>query len=95
VLFGNYETFSCVTAEALCSGLPILVPGAGAVIELATTSNGYIVPKDDVEALVEAMIKMIDNYDQFNPKIISEEATKKFSYSAIAEKFNDLYQIYC
>ena len=95
ILFGNFETFSCVTAESLCSGVPVIVPYAGAVTELVNKANGFIVPKDNVDELSKAMIVMMDNYGIFNPASISEEACRKFSYSAIAQKFDELYCKFC
>jgi len=95
LLFGNFETFSCVTAESLCSGVPVIVPDAGAVTELVNEKNGMIVPKDNVSELSKAMIEMIKTYHQYNHNLIAEEASKKFSYSTIAEKFDQLYNEYC
>lgn len=91
VLFGNFETFSCVTAEALCSGVPVIVPSAGAVTELVNKQNGLIVCKDEINELSSAMMEMIDTYQQFDPVSISAEASRKFSYSTVAKQFDELY----
>jgi glycosyltransferase involved in cell wall biosynthesis len=95
VLFGNFETFSCVTAESLCSGVPVIVPSAGALNELVNKKNGIIVLKNDVVGLSKAMMEMIDNYRTFNPLLISQEASKRFSYSSIALQFEELYRNFC
>jgi glycosyltransferase involved in cell wall biosynthesis len=95
VLFGNLETFSCVTAESLCCGVPVIVPDAGAVPELVTQRNGLVVRKSDVPALYKGMLEMMQTYQSFYPHSIAEEASKKYSYSAVAEKFRQLYDTYC
>jgi glycosyltransferase involved in cell wall biosynthesis len=95
VLFSDSETFSCVTAESLCCGNPVISSNVGALPELINATNGILVPVKNENALSIAMVEMTEKYSAFNPKQIAEDATKKFSYSAIAEKFNDLYQAYC
>jgi glycosyltransferase involved in cell wall biosynthesis len=75
--------------------VPVIVPDAGAVTELVNEKNGMIVPKDNFSELSKAMIEMIKTYHQYNHNLIAEEASKKFSYSTIAEKFDQLYNEYC
>ncbi|MFL5809750.1 MAG: glycosyltransferase, partial [Flavisolibacter sp.] len=57
VLFSDSETFSCVTAEALCCGLPVIASNVGALPELIKPSNGVLVPVNDTKALTVAMLQ--------------------------------------
>ncbi len=91
VLFG-LETFSCVTAESLATGLPVIVPDSGALPELVDQSNSIIVPKDDIGQLRNAMIQMFRNYRQFDSQTIGKEAAARFSYAAIAGHFDEFYR---
>lgn len=95
VLFSDSETFSCVTAESLSCGMPVISSGVGALPELVNATNGMLVPIKDEEALAIAMTKMMDKYQFYNHIKISGEASKKFSYSAISRKFDDLYRQFC
>jgi glycosyltransferase involved in cell wall biosynthesis len=91
VLFSDSETFSCVAAEALCCGIPVISSNVGALPELIDATNGTLVPIKDKEALAIAMVEMTAKYYHFDHKRIAEEACKKFSYSTVAQKFDELY----
>jgi glycosyltransferase involved in cell wall biosynthesis len=95
VLFSDSETFSCVTAEALCCGLPVIASNVGALSELVNEKNGILVAADDKNALLNAMQEIMDKYNSFDNKLISEEASKKFRYPAVSQKFDELYREVC
>jgi len=85
------ETFSCVTAEALCCGLPVVASAAGALPELVDDSNGLLVKPGDAEELVIAMRTMIKEYARFDSASIGAAAAGKWSYAAVSQAFDDLY----
>lgn len=92
VLFSLHENFPCVVIEALCCGLPVISSKAGGVAEAIDRSNGILVEKNDVEALSDAMREMMENYDGYNSKSISEQALKKYNYRQIGKEFLELYE---
>ena len=92
VLFGNRETFSCVTAEALCAGLPVIVPRAGALPELVDQNQGILIDPDNKRELAGAMKRVYENYGSFDHQLIAKEAAGKYSYAAISEQFKLLYE---
>lgn len=52
------ETFGNVVLEAMCSGLPAIVPDAGGVAEIVTNgSDGFVVSGRDVNSFTEAIQK--------------------------------------
>ena len=95
VIYSDSETFSCVTAEALSSGLPVVTANTGALPELVDQKNGILVPLNDKKALVEAMLLVWKNYQFFDHKHIAGEAARKYGYSKIAGQFEELYKSYC
>lgn len=95
VLSSIAENSPCVIGEALCSGLPVIATSVGGVSELVNETNGKVIPSKDVEALVAAMVTVYNNYSTYNCQQIAEAASKKFGYSAIAEKFDELYRKFC
>jgi len=91
-LYSKSETFSCVTAEALCCGLPVVSSNVGAIPELVNTANGILAEPENAEALANAMISLKKNYGQFNRKEIAERASAKYNYSIVAEQLLSVYQ---
>ena len=47
---------------------------------------------EDVEGLANAMKNMMDNYSKYDREAISNDATRKFSYEVIAEKYLQVYK---
>ncbi len=92
-LFSKSETFSCVTAEALCCGLPVIASNVGALPELINDENGILVEADNTEALAKAFDELQLNHSQYNSKTISHEASAKFKYEIIAAKILSVYSI--
>lgn len=91
VLFSDSETFSCVTAEALCSGLPVVATQTGALPELVSHHNGRLVEPGNLPELMTAMEDVWQNYSSFNAARIATENAAMYGYSSIAEKFDRLY----
>lgn len=95
VLFSESETFSCVTAEALCSGLPVIASATGALPELINQQNGILVSPIKVQHLVKAMKDVLTGEALFNSKIIASQASEKFGYSKVSKDFDLLYATVC
>jgi glycosyltransferase involved in cell wall biosynthesis len=89
------ETFSCVTAEALCSGLPVIASESGALPELVNGSNGILVPAKDQQALTDAMLLVWKDFGKFDRGHIAREASQQYGYSEIAARFRALYGSFC
>lgn len=82
----EYETFSVVVAEALCSGCPVVASHTGAIPELINQNNGILV--DD--SWSEALMKL--EHKKFDHKIIAEDAAELFSLQNVGKKFFELLQ---
>jgi glycosyltransferase involved in cell wall biosynthesis len=95
VLPSDSETFSCVTAEALCSGLPVIASEAGALPELVNGSNGVLVPVRDQKALADAMVLVWKEYGKFDREHMARAASQQYGYSEIAARFRALYGNFC
>jgi glycosyltransferase involved in cell wall biosynthesis len=93
VLYSRFETFGCVVIEALASGLPVVVSDIPVMHELVTENeNGVFTNIEDTEDLAQKMLWMMENYESFDPKKISDEAKKKYSFLKISEQFDKLYK---
>jgi glycosyltransferase involved in cell wall biosynthesis len=92
VLNSHIENAPCVISEALCCGLPVISTNVGGISEMIDNSNGFLIDAGSKENLAITMLKMINEHTYFNQKKISEDAHKKYSYSVIANKFDELYR---
>lgn len=95
VLNSVMENSPCVLGEALSCGSPVIATNVGGIPELVHPENGVLLPINDMDALAIAMVEMIEKYPSYNHKKISEDAINKFSYSAVSEKFDELYREFC
>jgi glycosyltransferase involved in cell wall biosynthesis len=59
VLPSRYEGYGIVYAEALAYGLPIVACDVGPVPEVVGEETALLVPPDDVEALSEALDRLL------------------------------------
>lgn len=91
VLPSDYETFGVVYIEAAASGLPLIATKCGGPEDIVEESNGVLVEKNNVWALKEAMEKVIENRDKFNPKEISTNIRRKFGEDAVGMQIISVY----
>jgi glycosyltransferase involved in cell wall biosynthesis len=91
ILNSQVETFSCVTAEALCCGLPVITRNVGSLPELVDSNNGILINDHMKHSLIEALIQIKENYKSYNKETIAHIARQKYNYGTIGEQFNQLY----
>jgi glycosyltransferase involved in cell wall biosynthesis len=91
ILNSTLENSPCVIGEALCCGLPIITTRVGGIPELVNESNSIFVRNDDLQDLEDAMVRMYEQYNTYNPEQIADKARKKFSFSEIANLHDRVY----
>jgi glycosyltransferase involved in cell wall biosynthesis len=91
VMFSGYENMPCVILEALCTGIPVIATRVGGIPEVISEDNGILITPGNNNELLEAMKKMIGNYQMFDKAKISQLATEMFSYTTIGEKIKEVY----
>lgn len=93
VLPSRYEVWGLVINEALAHGLPVIATRAvGAVDDLLVDDrNGYVTPTGDVDALRDAMARIVewDNDRWRTAASTSLEISRRWSIDAAAEAFVD------
>lgn len=96
VMFSRYENLPCIIAEALSCGIPVISTGVGGIPEMIDANNGILIANEDEHALLQAMLKMMNDYEQFSPASIAADAAAKYSYrqtgSEIAEAYKKIIQ---
>ncbi len=84
------ETFPTVNIEALCCGCPIVTYATGGSTETVNESNGAVVPKGDVDAMLEAIYDIQAKiYDREG---ISRKAKELYTKENMIENYIDLYK---
>jgi glycosyltransferase involved in cell wall biosynthesis len=91
VLFSKHENFPCVIIEALCCGLPVVSSDVGGIAEAVNASNGILVETENIKALKNAFVTMMNQYQQFDQAEIAKQAASKYAESVIAQQFVELY----
>lgn len=86
----TFETFCIPIVEALSSGIPVITTDCVGPLEIVNKDNSIVTPINDVNAYADAIIEMIDNYDKYDSKKISEYAFNKYDKSVICNKIIDI-----
>jgi len=90
--FTRYETFGCVIAESLCSGVPVITSDLDVTKELVTDGiNGLLVKESDVKGLADKILYFMNENFQIDSKKVAEESKQKFNYQRIGKMFYELY----
>jgi glycosyltransferase involved in cell wall biosynthesis len=92
VLASEFETFSCVVAEALSCGLPVVGTAVGGILELLPDFAGRVVSPHDSVALAEAIAEVLDHPERYPPEAIAAYAHERFSEAAIARQLDGIYR---
>ena len=93
VLASRLETFGIVYIEAMSQGLPVIGTICGGPEEIINSSNGILVPSDDVDAMATAIKRMIEIYSQYDRNQIAEDCKNRFSPEAIAGQLTEIFQL--
>ncbi len=86
------ETFSVVSAEALCSGLPVLSTRCGGPEEFVGPEFGRLVPAGDSEALFVGLMDMLDGLGRFDPVALSAYAAGRFGPDVVGKQLYEIYR---
>ena len=91
---GAEETYGNVVAEAMASGLPVVAPRSGGVVDLVEDGvTGYLYPPEDSRGLLKCVKDLIGNLDK--AKQMGEAGQKKaeqYAWEATLGPLLDLYE---
>lgn len=90
----DYETFSVVCAEAICSGTPVIASNIPAISEFVDESNGILVENNDSSSWELALSDFIANNKRFDRNSIKEKAISKFSKEVVGKKYFEIIKEY-
>lgn len=91
VLSSNYENMPVVILEALASGLPVVSTNVGGIREMIDETKGTLVEPRNKEALAEAMIKMIETHNNYDPEYLRKSVIERYGYESVGEMLGSMY----
>jgi glycosyltransferase involved in cell wall biosynthesis len=93
IMFSRYENLPCTIVEAMASGMAVITTAVGGITEHITKERGVIVPEEDVDQLVKAILFFKNNADQFNSESLRSYAIARFSNENVANAYDKVYKI--
>ncbi len=89
----SFETFGCVLLEAMACGTPVLTTRVGGIPGIVPDEkHGILVDVGNIEQIKTGMIKMLRGTHGLDLDKIQREVHKKFSYRAVGEQLEKIYQ---
>lgn len=92
ILASEYETFGVVVIEALALGKPVISTKCGGPESIIQPEVGYLIEKNSIDAMSNAIIDLYKNYDKYLAENIRKYCEERFSERAVV---NQLYRLYC
>ena len=91
VLSSNYENMPVVILEALASGLSVVSTNVGGIKEMIDETKGILVEPRNKEALAEAIIKMIETHNDYDPDCLRKSVIEKYGYESVGRFLDSIY----
>ncbi len=92
VLASRFETFGIVYLEAMIYGKPVIATKTGGPDTFVNDENGILVPVDDVNLLGNAIVKMVNQINDYDADKISSYCNENFGEEAVCKKIINLYK---
>lgn len=86
VLLSEYETFGIVFREAMAVGRAVIAAKCGGVEENWLDDFGILVEKNNFSQSRDALIKIVKDYDKYDPKMIAQKTKELYSEEIIYKK---------
>ena len=81
-----------VILEALACGLPVVSTQVGGIAEIIDEQNGILVPKDDTQALAEAMARCCQTYPHYDPQQLRNRVMERYGYESVGKLLDQWYR---
>ena len=92
VLASLHENLPVVLVEAQASGLPAVATRVGGVPELVDERAGELVEAGDAAALAEAISRVLQERDRFDPAALAARAAERYGFESIVDRWTAIYE---
>lgn len=92
VLPTTTENLPCVILESLCCGTPVLSMEINGIPEMVNSSNGILISSRDVRAMANAIVKVLEDPEQFDRKAIANAASIRYSQGPVSKRIMANYR---
>lgn len=91
LMFSHYENQPVSLLEAMACGRPVVATAVGD-IPLMAEGRGLCVPPRDEDALLEALLRMMEQYRSYDPYALHDYVERHHSPAAVGGRFHQLYK---
>lgn len=88
----NFETFGMTVAEALRCGKPVISTKCGGPEEFLNSTNSILIEPKNNQQLNHAILKMANEYQNYDSKKLADEIENRFGKNAVKTKLVTFYQ---
>jgi glycosyltransferase involved in cell wall biosynthesis/SAM-dependent methyltransferase len=92
ILNSDEEGFSVVTAESILYGIPVIATRCGGPEDFVPKEVGILIDRRNLQQLIDSILYMVDNSQNFDPAILQEFGRKEFSPEVICQKTYAVYK---
>jgi teichuronic acid biosynthesis glycosyltransferase TuaC len=86
------ESFGAVLVEALACGTPVVATRCGGPEDIVNESVGVLVPKQNEQALAEAITHVLHHRHEYKPEHLRTYAAQRYAWERVTEQTINLYQ---
>ncbi len=80
------EMLSCVLHECAACGVPAIATSCGGPRDIITQESGVLVPVDNVEEMAQAMLRMMDEAQNYDRELIREKIVERFGRDEVCRR---------
>jgi glycosyltransferase involved in cell wall biosynthesis len=91
VLPSQIESFGAVLVEALACGTPVIATRCGGPEDIVTDAVGELVPVGDLDALTDALARILAEPDRWDRELLRSYALRRFGWDSIVDRTVELY----
>lgn len=88
----KFESFGLSIAEAFACGRPVVAIDSGGPRDTVNSDNGVLVKENTPEKLAEAIILVINNYENYDQGKINADCLKKYSENVVLAMLESIYK---